>query len=444
MDPDPLLASLAPMLASASDGLSALQVILLLVMPLLLVGSGFFSGSETALFGLSAGERLELRRQPGPGPRAVLVLLKNQRLLLIMLMLGNMTMNVLYFVISSVLMMHDLFGWFGDICFAIGALLGIVLLGELVPKFLASSHRIRFARLVSPLLLAIYRGLYPFWRTIDLVIVTPLSRLTSPSSEPPGLSSEELQALVELSGHEGVLDATEQRQLHDVLRLGRTKVHVAMTPRTRMASLALNADVEAVRELARETQHIRLLVHGESRDDIVGVLHVKDFLQRSVHETPTVRNSLVKPTYLPEVTTLDKALDHLRSTRTQLAVVVDEFGGTAGLITLDDIIEELVGDLDANGSGEIEAPRSIGPGQWIVDGNTSTSAWQSIIGPVLGTSAPATIGGLVTMRLGRSARVGDVVHVSNLRLEVHHVEEDRVTRVLLTLEDDVAGTGGDA
>ena len=441
MDPDPLLASLVPMLASAGDGLSALQVILLLVMPLLLIGSGFFSGSETALFGLSAGERLELRRLPGAGSKAVLALLKNQRLLLIMLMLGNMTMNVLYFVISSVLMMHDLFGWFGDICFAIGVLLGIVLLGELVPKFLASSHRIGFSRLVSPLLLALYRGLYPFWRTIDLVIVTPLSRLTSPTTEPPGLSSEELQALVELSGHEGVLDATEQRQLHDVLRLGRTRVHVSMTPRTRMASLPMDADIEAVRDLARESQHIRLLVHGASRDDIIGVLHVKDFLQRSVHDAPTVRNSLVKPTYLPEVTTLDKALDHFRSTGTQLAVVVDEFGGTAGVLTLEDIIEELVGDLEANGPGEIEAPRSIGPGQWIVDGNTSTSAWQSVIGPALGTSAPATIGGLMTMRLGRPAQVGDVVQVSNLRLEVHHVEEDRVLRLLLTLED---GDGGDA
>ncbi len=441
MDPDPLLACLVPTLATASDGLNALQVVLLLVMPLLLIGSGFFSGSETALFGLTAGERLELRRLPGPGPKAVLALLKNQRLLLIMLMLGNMTVNVLYFVISSVLMMHDLFGWFGDICFAIGVLLGIVLLGELVPKFLASAHRVTFARLVSPVLLAIYSGLYPLWRTIDVVIVTPLSRLTSPSTEPPGLSSEELQALVELSGHEGVLDAGEQRQLHDVLRLGRTKVHVAMTPRTRMASLPLDADLDAVRELARETRHIRLLVHGDSRDDIVGVLHVKNFLQRSVHETPTVRNSLVEPTYLPEVTTLDKALDHFRSTGTQLAVVVDEFGGTAGVLTLEDIIEELVGDLDSNGSPEIEAPRSIGPGQWIVDGNTSTSAWQSVIGSALGPSAPATIGGLVTMRLGRSAQVGDVVEVSNLRLEVHHVEEDRVTRVLLTLED---GDGGAA
>ena len=443
MDPDPLLVSLVPTLASAGDGLSALHLSLLLIMPLLLVGSGFFSGSETALFGLSAGERLELRRLPGPGPRAVLTLLKNQRLLLIMLMLGNMTMNVLYFVISSVLMMNDLFGWFGDICFAIGALLGIVLLGELIPKFLASVLRIQYARLVGPVLLAIYRGLYPFWRTIDVVIVTPLSRLTSPSSEPPGLSSEELQALVELSGHEGVLDATEQRQLHYVLRLGRTKVHVAMTPRTRMAGLPIDAGIEEVRELARETQHIRLLVYGASLDDIVGILHVKEFLQRAVHESPTVRNSLVEPTYLPEMTTLDKALDHLRSTSRQLAVVVDEFGGTAGVLTLKDIIEELVGDLDDDGPESIEAPRSIGPGQWIVDGNTSTSAWQSVIGPIPGDSLPATIGGLVTMRLGRPAKAGDVVHVSNLRLEVHHVEQDRVTRVLLTLEDDAAGAGGD-
>ena len=115
MDPDPFQSGLLLQLATTGDGIGALQIVLLGVMVLLLIGSAFFSGSETALFGLTAGERLELRRLPGAGSRSVIALLERPRLLLIMLLLGNMSMNVLYFVISSVLMMNDLFGWLGDI-----------------------------------------------------------------------------------------------------------------------------------------------------------------------------------------------------------------------------------------------------------------------------------------------------------------------------------------
>jgi putative hemolysin len=436
MEPDSFTASLMLTLAeSQSADLGALQLTLLAIMPLLLLGSAFFSGSETALFGLTAGERLELRRISGSGPRAALSLLHEPRLLLILLLLGNMSMNVLYFVVSSVLMMNNIFGWFGDIIFAITALLAIVVLGELVPKFIANGDRIRFARSMGPTLYAIHRGLLPFWKAIDGCIVTPLSRLTKPNTQPPALSGEELQALVELSGREGVLDANEQVLLGDVLRIGRTTVHQVMTPRTRMRSLPIDSTVEQVRELVRQTKHSRLPVHGESLDNIMGMLHVKEYLQRAVHEQPSVRNSIVDPVYIPEVTTLDKVLDHFRSTNTQSAIVVDEYGGTAGLITLGNIISALVGDIGPDSTKVVDPPRSVGPEQWSVDGNLSTASWRPILLPAFGSQIPATVGGLVTRLLGRTAVTGDVAEVSNLRLEVHHVEHDQVARVLLTLVD---------
>lgn len=439
MDPEPFQPDMLLALADAGGGFGALQVVLLCVMVVLLFGSAFFSGSETALFGLTAGERLELRRLPGTGSRSVIALLERPRLLLIMLLLGNMSMNVLYFVISSVLMMHDLFGWFGDIIFALGVLLGIVLLSELLPKYIASAHRIRFARTVGPALYGFRQGLLPLWKLIDICIVTPLNRLTAPATEPPGLSSEELQALVELSGREGLLDSGEQLLLQDVLRLGHTLVRRVMTPRTRMHSLDVDAGLDDVRELVRDTRQARLPVHEGTRDEIVGILHVKSFLQQAVHDAPSVRNTMVEPVYMPEVTTLDKALDHFRNTSTQMAIVVDEYGGTAGVITLEDIIEELVGELGPTSVEDIEPPRSVGPDQWSVDGNLSTAPWRSILAPTLGSRIPATVAGLVTRLLQRTAEVGDVVQISNLRLEVHHVEQDRVTRVLLTLVDDDAG-----
>ena len=439
MDPDPFQSGMFLLLADTSSGIGALQIILLGAMLLLLVGSAFFSGSETALFGLTAGERLELRRLTGAGPRSAAALLDRPRLLLIMLLLGNMSMNVLYFVISSVLMMNDLFGWFGDVVFALGALLAIVMLSELLPKYIASANRIRFSRTVGPTLYAFRQALLPLWKTLDVCIVTPLNRLTAPATDPPGLSSEELQALVELSGREGLLDSGEQLLLQDVLRLGHTLVRRVMTPRTRMHSLDVDATVDDVRTLVRDTRQARLPVHDGTRDDIV---HAKSFLQQAVHDAPSVRNTMVDPVYMPEVTTLDKALDHFRNTSTQMAIVVDEYGGTAGVITLEDIIEELVGEIGPPTSEQVEPPRSVGPDQWSVDGNLSTAPWQPILVPVFGAQLPATVAGLVTRLLKRTAEVGDVVQISNLRLEVHHMEQDRVTRVLLTLVGD--DDGGDA
>ena len=440
MDPDPFQSGVFLQLATTGDGIGALQIVLLGVMVLLLLGSAFFSGSETALFGLTAGERLELRRLPGAGSRSVIALLDRPRLLLIMLLLGNMSMNVLYFVISSVLMMNDLFGWIGDIVFALVGLLGIVLLSELLPKYIASSNRIRFSRTVGPALYAFRQALLPLWKSLDFCVVTPLNRLTAPASEPPGLSSEELQALVELSGREGLLDSGEQLMLQDVLRLGHTLVRRVMTPRTRMHSLDVDATLDDVRTLVRDTRQARLPVHDGTRDDIVGILHAKSFLQQAVHDAPSVRNTMVEPVYMPEVTTLDKAMDHFRTTGTQMAIVVDEYGGTAGVITLEDIIEELVGGLGPSAvMDHVEPPRSVGPDQWSVDGNLSTAPWKQILAPVFGPQLPATVAGLVTRLLERTAEVGDVVQISNLRLEVHHVEHDQVTRVLLTLVHDDDG-----
>ncbi len=430
MDPD----TTSSLIESVPAAPTTLQVVLLCTLPILVSGSAFFSGSETALFGLTVSERLELRRQRSVGARAALQLLHRPRLLLILLLLGNMTMNVLYFIVSSMLMMNDLFNWWGDVLFGIGVLLGMVICGELLPKFIASVFRQRYLRFVAPILLALYKGLRPLWTGIDRLIVTPLSRLAVPDQSVDELSGEELQALVELSGRDGIVDAGEQQRLGDVLRIGSTIVRKAMIPRTRIRSLPVDADEDAIRTLIRETRLTRIPLYDDNPDSIAGILHVKTWLTNLRHGRTDLRNAMSPANYVPEVATLDKVLDHFRTTSTQMATAVDEYGGTAGLITLQDVVEQFVGELDNPNENETRPARSIGHNQWIVDGNSASTAWIDLFGITLGFLPAATVGGLVTQLLNRKPEVGDVARLANVRMEVHHVEHDQVRTVLLTLE----------
>ena len=329
-------------------GWSALDIPMLAALPALLGLSGFFSGSETALFALTESERITLRRAGGLAGRAVEALLADQRMLLITVLMGNMTVNTLYFVVTSVLLMHSDLAVPGAVLLAVGFLLLVILLGEVTPKLIANTHRTGFAGVTAPPMLALHRAIAPLRVVIDRFVIGPLSRLSSPSERPPRLDEKELSALLEVSGSGGVIDAEEQRILQEVIRLGRLKVRDVMTPRVHIAAVGLDATCRQVRDLAERTRLTKFPVFDENLDHIVGLLPVRSFLLADHPPTAcveTLRQGLVPVHYVPETARLDQLLDRFRETHTQLAIVVDEYGGTAGLVAAEDVVEELVGDI---------------------------------------------------------------------------------------------------
>ena len=336
-------------------GWSVLDIPMLAALPVLLGLSGFFSGSETALFALTESERITLRRGGGMAGRAVEVLLANQRMLLITVLMGNMTVNTLYFVVTSVLLMKSDATVLGEVLLAVGFLLLVILLGEVTPKLIANTHRTGFAGFVAPPMLALHRAITPVRTVVDRLVIGPLSRLASPSARPPRLDEKELSALLEVSGSGGVIDAEEQRILREVIRLRRLKVRDVMTPRVRIAAVELDASYEQVRDLAERTRLTKFPVYKENLDHIVGLLPVRSFLLAGESATAggdATGGALTPVHYVPETARLDQLLDRFRETHTQLAIVVDEYGGTAGLVAVEDVVEELVGDIvGAQGRG---------------------------------------------------------------------------------------------
>ncbi len=418
-------------------GWSLIDITMVAMLPLLLGLSGFFSGSETALFALTGNERMLLRRSGGLAGRAVEALLANQRMLLITILIGNMTVNVLYFVVTSVLMMKRDVGVLNSVLLAASFLLVLILVGEVTPKLAANTRRTGFARLAAPLLLTFHQAISPLRIVLDRVVVGPLSRLTSPTGRPPELDEHELSALLDVSSIGGVIDEEEQRILQDVISLSQLKVRDVMTPRVRIAAVPIGATSEQVRELAEKTRLTKFPVYDENIDHIIGLLPVRRFLLEPPSrpdDREAIERLLVPAHYVPETARLDQLLDRFRETHTQLAVVVDEYGGTAGVVAAEDVVEELVGDIASNEDrGGIEPPTLLQPAQWRVDGATRIHDWAEAFGAGLVSPQVATLGGLILARLGRAPLVGDHVELGNVRLEVERIDRTRVLSVIVTL-----------
>lgn len=419
------------MIASAShETWTALDAGLALSLPILLAVSAFFSGSETALFGMNAAQRRDLARSSERN--AALVLLRNPRMLLITLLLGNIVINTLFFVISSVLLLRQPWGSAGDILLPIVFLLLLVLLGEIGPKLFASSRPVTVCRLIGPPMRGLHTAILPFRRALDTLVIQPLSSLTV-ATPPERLSLDELDALVDASGQVGLVDSHEQALLADVLALGDMTVRDVMTPRTRMVTLSIDATKQDIDSFLATNRLMRIPIHGANRDDIRGLLHIKDWLGTGESIAPLLRPTL----HVPEAATVDLALRTLRTQHRQTAIVVDEYGGTAGVVSLQDLVEPLVGEIADTGTRGDTQPRPLGPGRWVLDGDFPA---RGILGAVLGeddaSDRAATIAGLIVHRLGRHAQADDSVLIGNVQLRVHHVDDDgRIETVIVSLED---------
>lgn len=424
---------------AASGGLLGWGIVdlpLLLCLPVLLIFSAFFSGSETALFGLSEHQRMALRQRGSLAGHAVEVLLADERMLLITILLGNTVVNVLYFVISSVLMMRSAAPAIGDVVMALAFLLLIVLAGEIAPKVLAASKRRQVATFAAPPLLTFHRAIGPLRAVLGHGVIEPLSRLTAPHEPPEQLHDEELRALVDISQREGVIDAEEQQILGDVLAMRRLRVRDVMTPRMRMVALPRQAGREDVIAVMRESRLTKIPVFDGDLDHILGVLHVKRYLLGEAEPSITDESVMSRARFVPDIATLDQLLGQLRRFHAQSAIVVDEYGGTEGIVSVEDVVEELVGDIVAADEQAIEPPRLVGLGRWLVSGDMSVREWAEAFRVQLEQTEAATVGGFITEHLARAAEAHDVVDIGSLRLEVEAVEQSRIVSVIVSLRQE--------
>jgi CBS domain containing-hemolysin-like protein len=405
----------------------------------LLVCSGIVSGSETALFGLS---RLELRSFASGGgtlEKRARQLMQHPRRVLMTVLVANTAVNVLFFTISFIL--FERIGRTRPLAASVGgvaALLAVILFGEILPKAVARAHAARFAPLVAPLVHGLQTVLAPVHFVLRVLLVEPLTRLLQPPRGPQDeVTVDELRALVEMSAHRGTIDSAENRMLQEIVALPGISVRSIMKPRVDVLAVPLDARPQQIRDKLRQTRLTKLPVYGRNLDDVRGLIYTRDlYLQEDV---PLAQ--LIRPVnFVPEQITLVQLIEHFRASRSQLAIVVDEYGGMAGLVALQDVLTQIVGDLPGPQAPPEPTTEAIDDHTYRLAGDLSIHDWAQQLGALgiaAGSPPPArvqTLAGLVLAELGRWPRQGDSVRIHNLTLTVERMVGRRIDRILLRRE----------
>jgi CBS domain containing-hemolysin-like protein len=304
-----------------------------------------------------------------------------------------------------------------------------IVVGEQAPKYFAIQQALPTTLWSAYPLHIFYRTTYPFIWVVNQSANALLKALGMKQSDmAEAYSEEELKMLVAVASRKGVLQESERVLLDRALDFADTLVRQVMVPRTEIVGIDETATLRELRDLARGRPFTRFPVFHEDLDHVVGVVHIKDLVPAADLSRP-VGEVMRKPLFIPETTGLDRALAEFRRQRLQMAIVVDEFGGTAGLVTLEDVFEQLVGEVQDEFDRETPAFRSEKDGTWLVDGLGSLAELRERLGLTLENDPYDTVGGLVFGRLGRLPKVGDVVDVEGRRFVVSALDGRRVSQV---------------
>jgi putative hemolysin len=403
-----------------------------LAMLLLLACSAFFSGTETAFFSLTQRQIRQLETSTGRLQKVAARLLRRPGHLLNCLLFGNMVINVLFYALASVLVLRASRAWgFGAAsALAVGTFIALVFLGEIVPKSLTYWNPKPVALAAALPAFVIVQVFGPITFIFRLLFLEPVLRIFFGHARPPRMTTmAEFRSLVNLSRRRGLISEDEDRLLGEVVELGLLKVRHVMQPRVDMIAHEVSDAPEAVRAQMLQKHLTRVPVYVRTMDNIVGLVYLRQLLLRP--GVPLDR--LVQPvSFVPEQKTVESLLEFFRKTGTDMAIVVDEYGGLAGFVRLEDIAEELFGRLET--AAGVEPIKQLGPFQYRLAGDLAIHDWADVFGINLEETRVTTIGGLVTDLLERIPKKGDVAYLGNLKFTVERVRKHRIETVILSLE----------
>jgi CBS domain containing-hemolysin-like protein len=360
---------------TASDVCRVWEVVLMLV---LLVASAFFSGAETAFFSLSRRQIHLLQQSKNKLQNLAVRLLSRPRHLLGCLLFGNMTVNVLFFAAGSVLTarVRQQAGLAAAVTTAAFILCLLVLVGEILPKSLAygNSKRISVAAAL-PVFLCLQVST-PVLFVLRFLIVEPAIRLLlGPARLVKPISTAEFRSLIEQVRKRGLITADENRLLTEIIELGFLKVRHVMRPRVDMIACAVTDPARTARELMQENHLTKLPVYAGTIDNVVGVVYLRQLLLRP---NISLDRLVQRVRFVPEQKRVESLLEFFRSSRTDFAVVVDEYGGIAGSVRLEDIAKELLGPMEF--TSELEPIERVGPFEYRLAGNLPVHDWAVVFG----------------------------------------------------------------
>lgn len=408
-------------------------IVQIIILIFLVASSAFFSGSETALFSLSASQMQSLRNAGGCRARLVL-LLKKPAQVLSTLLIGNTIVNVLvaalgYSIIETIIEKYfqSVLEFSATISVAVITIL-LLLFGEIAPKRIAIRKPERFTSFVACPLYVCYIVFTPF-RIFLEAFSTSIRRFLTP--ERNTLNDEELLTALNVSAEQGTLDSYELNMVDGIMQLSSMTASDVMTPRVDFVGIDLDEPKESYLALVRSQEYHFLPVYENTPDEIEGFLDVRAYLLDPEHDFD---KALRKPVFVPETATLDDILITMQRSRRHIVCVMDEYGGTAGLVTRGDILTVLTGDIPEDSSEEPSediVKKENEDNVWIIDGDTSLEEVNHALDLELDTEGVDRISGWVIAQAGRFLRGGESVEAQGCRVKVLKHKKLRILSVEL-------------
>jgi len=414
--------------------MDATQTPLILVLIVLLVCSAFASASETALFGITNGQRALLKRTNPRLWRIIESLLARPRELLTQVLLLNMVVNVAYFIVTSILTIGAESAWM-RVVISMGSLSMIILIGEVFAKLYAASATMLFLKIAGPMHLMIRKPLMPVLRFLDVWIVAPSSRVLAPGHElsrAQTVSSAQMDTLIHLGANDGLIDQGEQELLSSIVSIGQMRVEQIMTPRVDMVWIGFETTHQEIIELCRSSGRTGMLVCQDGIDSgVFGIVNA-----RAVLEGKPIRDAMSEVLFIPEQGRLDALIEQFRATSQSFAVCVDEHGGVSGIVTLTDVTKVLISGVAPADQELVNEIEPVGEGVWIVPGRLSIRDWSMLLNDqaiIEHTKRVNTVGGLVMVLLDSIPAANDSVSIGDIRLTVKSMRDHSIEQVRVEL-----------
>jgi putative hemolysin len=387
--------------------------------------SFFFALAETALFSLSKWQVAQLAEKKSGAGRIVSQLLERPQDLQAVLALGNTFANAVILAAALRMVFDEQWG-FGLTMLLLAAV--VLLIGEVLPKTLAVRQPEHWALRVAWPLLLFRRVTKPFYRAAQWTNAAILRQAAASAAPPAAVTEAEYQELLELAWQQGTLEESEREIILQIISLDRRTARDVMRPRAGMAAVSDDATVEEMLAAARKFKHRRLPIYDETPDTIVGILNTRALL---LDPKIDLAEAIEFPSFVPESMNLLQLFRALQKQQRGLAIVLDEFGGAAGLVTMEDILGGIVGKIRMTAEPQGFVLEKLAPGRWRVNGTMRLEDFRREFPPLPDVSEVETMGGLLTHLLGVVPAAGEFAAFAGLKFTAQVADERRVRELLV-------------
>lgn len=411
-----------------------------LILVILILLSGFFSASETALTAYRSNNLEKLDEEKNRNAYELLKKwLKDPNEMLTGLLIGNNIVNILASSIATVVIV-DYYGKnSSSVLLATGIMTVLILIfGEITPKLIARNNSSSIAEVVIVIVYTMTFIIKPIIALLMLIskLIGRILGINLTSSQMM-ITEEDIISFVNVGNAEGIIEEDEKEMIHSIVTLGETTAKEVMTPRTSMLAFEASKTIDEVWDEIVENGFSRIPVYNETIDDIVGIMYVKDLMDHIKKGNLNVPiGELVRSTYyVPATKSIIEILKEFRGLQVHIAMVLDEYGGIVGLVTIEDLIEEIVGEIrDEYDDEEEEFFKKIADNEYEVDAMIDIETLDKELGIDLPISEDyESLGGLIVTELGRVCNVDDEITIGNMYLKVLEVDKMRISKVLIKI-----------